>query len=39
MAAIEVIFFAFLAQLSLRVAFPALPPPEPVCESPPPEIF
>ena len=33
MAANEVIFFLFWAQLSLRRAFPA--PPEPVAESPP----
>jgi hypothetical protein len=36
MAANEVIFFLFWAQLSLRLAFPALLPPEPVAESPPP---
>ena len=35
MAAREVIFFLFWAQLSLRLAFPALPTPEPVAESPP----
>jgi hypothetical protein len=35
MAANEVIFFLFWAQLSLRLAFPAPPPPEPVAESPP----
>jgi hypothetical protein len=35
MAASEVIFFLFWAQLSLCLAFPALPPPDPVAESPP----
>lgn len=35
MAADNVIFSPFWAQLSLRLAFPALPPPEPVAESPP----
>ena len=38
MAANEVIFSPLWAQLSLRLAFPALPPPKPVAESPPPEI-
>jgi hypothetical protein len=36
MAANEVIFFLFWAQPSLHLAFPALLPPEPVAESPPP---
>jgi hypothetical protein len=35
MAANEVNFFPFGAQLSLCLAFPTLPPPEPVAESPP----
>jgi|ERR1035438_335343 hypothetical protein len=35
MAAKEVIHFPFGAQLSMRLLFPALLPPEPVAESPP----
>jgi len=35
MAANEVIFFPFWAQLSPRMAFPDFPPPEAVAESPP----
>jgi hypothetical protein len=35
MAANELIFFPFRAQLSLRLTFPPLPPPEPIAESPP----
>jgi hypothetical protein len=37
MAARETIHFPMRAQLSLRLAFPPLPPPEPVAESPPSE--
>jgi hypothetical protein len=35
MAANELIFFPFWAQLLLRLVFSALPPPKPVAESPP----
>jgi len=35
MAVSELIFFLFWAQLSLCLAFPALPRPDPVAESPP----
>jgi hypothetical protein len=35
MAAEEVIYFPFLAQLSDRANLPTLPPPEPIAEPPP----